>query len=168
MNNFFYPTAITVSDKLISRAVDKINAAQEEDWKIVLQMTLIQLPLEFFNEDPELYDIIKILGAEGRIAVYKTPPNTSYFWHKDSTRNASINILLSGYDSMTLYAKSPSNGMMSDLTILPYKEKKVFLLNTQELHTVMNFSETRYILSVGIPRPTTFEEAKQLISSKTK
>lgn len=165
MHNFFIDASITVSNEFINKVKNYINSATSEDWESVIEMTLLKLPLEFFETEPALIRIIKEFKAEERLSVYKTSANTSYFWHRDKIRAACFNILLEGYDSMCLFANSPIDGMMSDLTKLPYEPNKVFLLNVSQLHTVLNFSQDRYLLSIGIPRPTTFNDVSEYIKN---
>lgn len=166
MNEYFFDTGVTVSTDFIDTIKQYIKESSEADWKLVLQMTLLILPMELFESSPELTKIIKKFGAEKKLAVYKTKPNSSYHWHKDSGRLACLNILIDGYDSMCLYATPPVNGMMYDLKRLDYKQNGVFLLNVNQLHSVINFDNDRYLLSIGIPVPNTYTDVKKFIQEE--
>ena len=166
MNEYFFDTGVSVSTDFIDSIKEYIAQSKESDWKIVLQMTLLLLPVELFKTSPELMKIITKFGAENKLAVYKTAPNTSYHWHKDSCRLACLNILIDGYDSMCLYATPPVNGMMSNLKKLGYRQNSVFLLNVNQLHSVINFDNDRYLLSIGIPVPNTYTDVKKFIQEE--
>jgi hypothetical protein len=166
MHDFFCDTNIKLSDEFISKIKNYIQLAKDDDWKSVIEMNLLQVPKEFFETEPVLMKIIKEFKAETRLSVYKTSANTSYFWHRDKIRAACLNVLLEGYDSMCLFAKAPDAGMMQDLTKLPYEPGKVFLLNVSHLHTVLNFSQDRYLLSIGIPRPASFKDVSDYINKE--
>lgn len=166
MDNYFFDTKIKVSPEFINKVRNYIKNSSEEDWKQVLQMTLLLLPKEMFESEPALMKIIKRFGSEKRLAVYKTVPNSSYHWHRDFSRLASLNILIEGYDSLCMFAKDPVNGMMHDLKTLVYEPSNVHLLNVSQLHTVINFDNVRYLLSIGIPMPTTFEEVRTYVQQE--
>ncbi len=165
MNDFFFKINLPASDYLIGSCLQLIKDSKEEDWKTFLEMTLIQPPLDFFKEDPILEELIKNFGAEKRIAIYKTNTNSSYQWHVDRIRNAAINLLLDGFDSVTLFADKPINGMLSNVSSVDYSGNTPVLLNTKKLHTVINFSKVRYLLSIGIPEPASFEDVKKFIEN---
>ena len=55
------------------------------------------------------------------------------------------------------------NGQFINTTKLVYKPDKYFLLDVHKFHTVFNFSEERYVLSIGVPSPTTYNETKQYL-----
>lgn len=166
MSDYFFDTDITVSDSFIDSVKKFVAESSEDDWKNHLQMTLLTLPLELFKDEPELLEIIDRFGAQNRLAVYKTTANSSYHWHKDATRHACLNVLLDGYDSLCLFSQAPVNGMMYELEKLDYVENKVFLLDVSKLHTVINFNNERHLLSIGIPRPTTYGVVKAFVEEK--
>lgn len=140
--------------------------SQDSDWKDVLQMTLLLLPKTLFEQELALMKIINRFDAGNRLAVYKTSPNTSYHWHRDSSRFTCLNILIDGYDSLCMFAKTPVNGMMHDLVKLNYEPNNVHLLNVSQLHTVFNFNNDRHLLSIGIPSPNTFEQVRNFIQEE--
>lgn len=165
VNNYFLDTGITVTDNFLIKIKKLIDESKPEDWIIILQMTLLPVPESFFDTEPALKKIIDKFDSSKRLAIYKTSANTVYHWHRDSIRNASLNILIDGYDSMCMFANAPVNGMMSDLKILNYVPGHVHLLNVSQLHTVINFNSERYLLSIGVPFPATFEDVKQFIEN---
>ena len=166
MNEYFFDTGVSVSTDFIDSIKEYIAQSKESDWKIVLQMTLLLLPVELFKTSPELMKIITKFGAENRLAVYKTAPNTSYHWHKDISRFTCLNVLLDGYDSLCLFAQPPDQGMMYDMQKLDYQPNRVYLLNVTQLHSVINFSTERHLLSIGVPPPTRFDDVQSFIETE--
>lgn len=62
-------------------------------------------------KDEKINSLIKHFKIEEarKISIFRYMPNTSYYWHTDGIRCAAINMLISGYDSMTLFGKNPVN-----------------------------------------------------------
>ena len=166
MNDYFFNTRIKVSEEFILNVRNFVRNSQEADWKNVLQMTLLLLPKTLFESEPLLMKIINHFGTEKRLAVYKTSANTSYHWHRDASRFSCLNILLDGYDSLCMFANDPVDGMMHNLVKVNYEPNNVHLLNVTKLHTVMNFDNDRYLLSIGIPPPSTFEQVRNFIQEE--
>lgn len=166
MSNYFFDTGINVSHAFIESVKDVVAKSTENDWQLIREMTLILLPKEMFETEPKLMSIIEQFGSHKRLAVYKTGANTSYTWHRDSARLACLNILLDGYDSMCLFAQPPKQGMMHDLQKLDYQPNRVYLLNVSQLHSVINFSTERHLLSIGVPPPTRFDDVRSFIETE--
>lgn len=164
MNDFFFETGITVSDSFVDSLNAFIKESRQDEWQNLHNLTALCIPLRLFETEPLLYKVISKFGAGTRLSVFRTNPCEVYNWHIDATRNICLNILLDGYDSMTLFANRSIYSVMTDLTKVPYIRKKVFLLNVQKNHTVLNFNNVRYLLSIGIPKPTDFQDVKNYIN----
>ena len=64
--------------------------------------------------------------------------------------------ILYEFDSLCLFGTCVDNGGVENDTTLSYKEHSPVILNTSKYHTVINFSENRYPMSIGILKTTTF------------
>jgi len=78
-----------------------------------------------------------------RAGVFSLHPNYYYRLHTDIGRGVGINMLLSGHDSHCLFVDD------TDFIELKYKKNKLYLFNTQKPHTVINFSQQRYMFSLA-------------------
>ena len=109
-----------------------------------------------FKDDP-IYPLINKfgIGEAKKVSIFKFMPNTSYAWHTDGIRSAAINMLISGFDSLTLFGNK-SGKYFTDVKNVDYEPNRYFLLNTRASHTIINFTETRYLLSLGIPEKYSF------------
>lgn len=118
----------------------------------------------YLESDTGIHKVIKHFGCDvsRKISIFKFPPNVSYYWHTDGIRSCAINMVLAGFDSMTLFGK-PQGSFFVDIEKIPYKPDTYVLLNTNRHHSVYNFSEVRYLLSIGIEKTYTFEDVKNYI-----
>ena len=164
MNNFFFDTGITVSESFVESLNNFIKDSDHDRWQSINNLTVMGLSPCLFETEPLIYKIINKFEAGSRLSVFRTNPCEVYNWHTDAMRNTCLNILLDGYDSMTLFANRSIYGVMTDLTKVPYVRKKVFLLDVQKNHTVLNFNNTRHLLSIGIPKPAEFQDVKNYIN----
>ena len=158
MHNFFHHPEYKVGPNLVNILLKFINDADPNDWKILYEFDRLSVPESILNIDPVLSDTVSHFDATKRIGIFRYPPNYAYKWHVDSSRNASINLLLTGYDSLCSFGTCLDNGGIENVTTLSYKEHSPVILNTSKYHTVINFSENRYLMSIGIPKPATFED----------
>lgn len=160
--NFFYPlkSTSTIRDHLRNR----IKSAKEEDWQDIIEMSCLMLSVDDFKTEPEIIKLIEKFNCQPRLAIYRFAPNTCYKWHIDHPgRKCCVNMLIDGYDSLTMFGNPAPNGKYTDITKLIYEPNRYTLLNVHKFHTVFNFSEPRHILSIGVPSPTTYEQVKQYI-----
>jgi hypothetical protein len=88
-------------------------------------------------------------------AIVKLESNRCYKWHQDAVRGVSINMLLEHQDSFVLFGNSVSDSEdQFDIARLDYNIGDLYLFNNQCMHTVINFSNTRYMFTIE------FEEDK--------
>lgn len=143
---------------------DKIENAKEEDWQSFFEMSCLLLTVDDFKTEPKLLKLIEHMNCQSKLAIYRFEPNSCYKWHIDHHgRKCCINMLIDGYDSLTMYGIPAKDGRFTNLTRLTYEPNCYTLLDVHKFHTVFNFSEPRYILSIGIPSTTSYDEAKQYI-----
>ena len=113
-----------------------------------------------------------------KAGIIKIDENTYYDWHIDTDRGVGLNMLLNNWDtSHCLFNPKIQRGEsveidnMTDKYIeLKYKPNTYYLFNTQMAHSVYNFKDTRYLLTIDFFEDRTklnyqhlLKEIKQLI-----
>ena len=91
-----------------------------------------------------------------KAGIIKLEANTYYDWHIDTDRGVGLNLLLNNWNtSHCLFnrnlerADSVANGNVNGKFVeLKYKPDTFFLFNAQVAHSVYNFGDTRYLLSL--------------------
>jgi hypothetical protein len=150
--DYFYKlnTVSNCTDRLLEKAV---NSHPENDWITVMGLSgVLKITLDYFTEDQKILKMLQTFGLSANII--RLFPRTSYSWHKDHFgRQAGINMLLEGWDSITMMGNSVELGKkrFQDLIKIPYEKNRYVLINVQKWHAVYNFSGIRYILSIGVP-----------------
>jgi len=147
--NFFVKLNLTsnVCDSIIT----KIKNSSPDQWSIKLDQDILALNINDFKDDPQIVQAIIDLECTERLSVFRFHPNICYQWHYDKIRFGSINMLLTGFDSMCVFGSLTANNKFSNLTRLIYEPNKYYLMNVKKFHTVFNFSEIRHVVSIGIP-----------------
>lgn len=164
MDNIDFYHKLESTSTLIQHLRNRIANAKEEEWQTFIEMSCLMLNITDFGTEPKLVKLINDLNCHSKLAIYRFFPNTCYKWHIDHIgRKCCINMLIDGYDSLTMFGVPGSNGRFTNITTLVYEPNKYALLNVHKFHTVFNFNEPRYLLSIGIPVPTTYDQAKQYI-----
>lgn len=167
-HNYFYKIKNIVSEEFKHSLRQFALNSKEEDWEQKFEFNRLPLPLELFTNETFLYDVIKKFHCYKRFSIFKWEPYTAYEWHTDSPRNAAINFLLDGKNSLCLFGKKiiDEDENIKNLKVLEYTENNCFLLNTAERHSVINFDNERYIMSVCIPHPWSFNDVVDYLKSK--
>lgn len=105
-------------------------------------------------------NVIKEINKEFpiyRAGILRMNPYQSYHWHKDETRQVSVNMLLSAHDTSNCLFGIPKNRDNMYFTELKYQSSTLYLFNTQVLHTVINFQEPRFLFSLEFDPDITYE-----------
>ena len=122
--------------------------------------SVCKLPLELILQESVLQDI----NTKHKIksgGVIKLQPNRCYKWHQDAVRGVCVNMLLQHQDSFVLFGNSVSDSEdQFDIARLDYNIGELYLFNNQCMHTVINFSNTRYMFTLE------FEEDKSSLTYK--
>lgn len=101
--------------------------------------------------------------------ILKFISKSSYRWHKDINRDAALNVVIQSSNSHTVFGtKGPTGPNYSDiyamnyidLDELIYEPTNIYLLNTSNMHSVLNLGDDRIIFSLGFPKPTTYIEVR--------
>lgn len=136
----------TFSGQLLNQATTR------QDWFSSNGFDILKIDKNFFK-DSNLFPIIQKFNAVPLI--FKVDPMIWYDWHTDSTRQCAINLLLTGFNSHCFFGDRKSRDLVH-LTELTYQPNTYYLLNTQTKHAVLNFTETRYLLSIGFNQPSNY------------
>jgi len=119
---------------------------------------------EILEDDEKIYGLIKKfdIDKKKKVSIFKVTPNSCYNWHTDGIRCAAINMLLIGYDSMTLMGRR-DGVFFRNIERVPYEPNRYVMINTSVSHSVYNFAEDRYLLSLGIPMEFSYQEVANYI-----
>ena len=133
------PVRSVIADKLFN------FATTTGEWKPYYNFYAVQVPFDLAFEDPVLYT----LGMKHKLAVgvIRLDPYTTYDWHIDTRRGVSINMLLNNAKSNCLFSVSGTEAT-HNFVELKYRLGSYYLFNNQVPHMVINFSESRYMMSV--------------------
>ena len=102
---------------------DIISKSTESDWKDFIEMNCLLLTIDDFKTEPNLVKFIEKFDCHKKLAIYRFSPNTCYKWHIDHPgRKCSINMLIDGYDSLTMFGTPAVNGRMINITKLVYEK----------------------------------------------
>jgi len=120
--------------------------------------------VQLINQDAiKKIDIIKQVDkitSIDRIVLLSMPEHTTYNWHVDDHRKATINLLINNHkESFCLFGESIDESKHSTIK-LEYKKDTFYLFNTKKDHMVVNFGERRYILSMQFNSKLSYEEIK--------
>lgn len=163
-NNFYECQS---KSTLVDYMLNKIKQTEESKWNDFLDMSLLTLTIDDFSSQPKLLDLINHFKCENKLAIYRYKPNFCYQWHMDSIRNCALNLQLIGSDSFCIFGEYFEARKLKNLEKLDYKPHTYYLLNVFKYHTVFNFNNQRYLLSLGFPKPYTFMDVKEyLIDNK--
>ena len=114
------------------------------------------LNLSWIDEEPALHEVQRI-SPIARLGILKLPAKWVYSWHRDQTRQACINLLVSSdHHSHTLFGE-PVNSTTFQTLELRYPPGRYVLFNNQIPHTVINLDGDRYLLSLEFAVPTPYD-----------
>lgn len=125
------------------------------DWKWVPFMH-VAVDIEIIEQQIIKNKFISNIRKEfgGNLYLYKLPQVSVYRWHRDKYVGCSLNMVFDKYHCHTLF--SQNNGENTDLiqpfTELTYKINKLYIFNSQNLHTVINLDRDRILFSYTFPR----------------
>jgi hypothetical protein len=138
------------------------------DWKPNNGIDRIEIEASELDGDPKMAALVDRFDckAERKLSIFRFLPHTCHAWHTDLQRYAAINMLLDGWDSLTMFGvrKDAINYVAVDRLL--YESDRYYLLNSKRQHTVINFANTRYLLSIGIPERYSFMDVVNYINEE--
>jgi hypothetical protein len=153
----------TCTEETINKLWALINNSRPEDWWRENKSVewRIRIPPETFKGNLKTEALIDKFVEPPRMYIQRLEPRTSYNWHQDYARNASISISLNQFNnSLTLFAERREVNHFCEISPLYYKFGTMYLFNGSKWHCGINYSEeTRYLISVSLTRPATIDNA---------
>lgn len=162
MNFVELQTVSTVGLALLKKA----QAATH--WKGNNGIERIDVSADDFAGDPKIHALIKHFDCEAKrkLSLFRFPPNSCHAWHTDAARKVAINMLLEGWNSITLFGRRIDPINLAGIERLTYSPDRYYMLNTAKMHTIVNFDNLRYLVSIGIPEPHTFMDVFKYIQQE--
>jgi len=144
MEKFFYKLSDKSTKSDMLRSI--IKTAPESMYRLNHNLFyLIEVSRHLFNDEP-IYDLINRFN--GKINIFKTSPMNLYNWHVDIERTCSINMILENTYSHCLFGTTIDIANKS-IVELKHEPDAYYLCNLKEEHCILNFTGTRYLLSIG-------------------
>jgi hypothetical protein len=133
------PVRSVIADELFN------FATTTGEWKPYYNFYAVQVPFDLAFDDPVLHT----LGIKHKLAVgiIRLDPYTTYDWHTDTRRGVAVNMLLNNAKSNCLFSVNETEATHGFVE-LKYRLGSYYLFNNQVPHMVINFSESRYMMSV--------------------
>jgi hypothetical protein len=133
------PVQSVIADKLFD------FAATTSKWEPYYNFYAVQVPFDLAYSDPVLHR----LGMKHQLAVgiIRLDPYTTYDWHTDTRRGVTINMLLNNAKSNCLFSVSETE-VTHSFVELKYRLGSYYVFNNQVPHMVLNFNESRYLMSI--------------------
>ena len=155
------------TEETISRLWTLINNSKPEDWWRESQTVewRIRIPPSTFNGNSKTEALITKFVEPPRMYIQRLEPRTSYNWHLDYNRYASLSVCLNQTEnSLTLFAERKEANHFCEIRPLYYKPNTMYLFNGSKWHCGINYSdETRYLISISLTRPTTIDAAENFL-----
>jgi hypothetical protein len=126
-----------------------------QPWKDNFGFKVLPIPIFVYSSNSMLSDIRQKFN--GYASLMKLEPMQFYHWHVDDYRSAAINSLITGFDSFSLISKIKHQEYM-DVDEILYQQGDIYLMNTQNSHSVYNRSECRIMFSLGFDSPVTYDD----------
>jgi hypothetical protein len=117
-------------------------------WDSYYDFQASSIPPSIFLSDPLLRHLNDRFEIE-TAGILKIEPNRCYKWHIDSERGVGANMLLTAHTkSFVLFGKDVPNPSEYEIVKFEYQPNMLYWFNTQIMHTVINFEETRYMFTL--------------------
>lgn len=164
---FYYEIPLYKS-KLVETILDTISTKNESEWKITektFDWSVLEIDKKILLEDTFEDTFLKRLSQKIDFAghVFKMLPNKFYDWHKDAERQTAINILLNTNSKSYLLFTPRRNSDICDFIEMKYKPDTYYVINTKMEHMVVNFDQTRYILSISFDSKVDYVDLVKII-----
>lgn len=143
---------------------ERINA--DDQWFEHLDFKVMLLSNELINKIPTIKKINSIAEVD-RIVILSMPAMSTYNWHVDDHRNATVNLLMNNHkNSMCLFG-ARLDGYKHSFVELNYEPRGFYLFNTKIEHMVINRGPERYILSLQLKSMEKYHTIQKSLLGKT-
>lgn len=141
-------------------ADDLMDAALScNNWTKYYSFSAMEVPEELIDSDEFLSELRTIRNFRG--GILRMEPNTCYNWHVDTDRRVAINMLLCDDGNSKCVFAPNGFEIVNPIVELKYKPSTYFAFDTKSYHTVLNFSEPRYLFGlefIGDDKNLTYSE----------
>ena len=170
----YYLDYETLKETTISKLWDAVNNASDSDWhrdRADVEWRIC-IPKSIFAEDPKTSALIEKFVNPNRVFIQRLEAKTSYAWHIDYPRKASLSVCLNCFDnSYTLFGEKSNKSLgpnhIPNLDPLFYTPRSMYLFSGNKWHTGINLSdETRYLISITLTEPTSINDAIEFLKTQ--
>lgn len=116
-------------------------------WFSHLDFDVMLLENNLIEKVPLLVQVSSVAAVD-RVAILSMPAMSTYDWHIDDHRNATVNLLINNHDTSQCFFGRRIDGNKHSLIELSYKPNTFYLFNTKSEHMVINRGPRRFILSL--------------------
>ena len=120
---------------------------------------------ELINKVPTIKKINSIAEVD-RIVILSMPAMSTYNWHVDDHRNATVNLLINNHKNSTCLFGVRLDGYKHSIIELNYEPKAFYLFNTKIEHMVINRGPERYILSLQLKSMQNYSTIQKSLMTK--
>ena len=148
--------------KIDGEISDYINFDRIEDksqWFNYLGFDIQLIDRNLIERIPCIQLINNIVNID-RIIILSMPERSSYDWHVDDHRNATLNLLINNHGSSYCMFGKPIDYAKHKIVRLDYEPLHFYLFNTKIDHMVVNHGPQRYMLSMQFTSPLKFDDIK--------
>ena len=147
--------------------LEAILFSKPENWVSYYNFQAILLNPNFVHQDPLLKDLAT--KRDYMAGLLEIPASTVYNWHIDTDRHCGLNMLV--YDDGQSKCLFAPEGMQVVMPVveLKYEPSTFYAFNTKAFHTVINFTDKRYMFSLefvgkdyGLTYDTLLADIKEL------
>ena len=163
MSYYEIPCKSTITQELLE------IAKNDDPWYTHLSIEMKPVSMDLLTMDPLFNFLSSRYKCQGH--VWRFRPFTCFDWHRDKSRTSAINIVLTPWvRSYSVFSESKKDYMLRtsdyvfDIEDLVYRPDTYYVLSTQTPHTVFNFEETRYLLSVDFLEEDMYIPFKDMVS----
>lgn len=142
---------------LTDRLLGCVARSSPDEWHDRFEQNVLSITQEELSTEPRLLKFVNQFKCNKKISIFQYAPYFNCGWHWDQPRNCSINMLLTGFNSLTMFGKQETPRNYSNITFVPYQLSRPILMNTRTPHSVLNFDSVRYLLSIGVPLQYTYQ-----------
>jgi hypothetical protein len=152
MKEFYHrlATPCVIKDQLLDMVKNN------RGWELRYELkSIVPRDLDLFRTDPVINRLLEEFDPKPVILTME--PNSFYNWHDDPNRTCSINMLITGDDSICMFGTSRPGGYFK-INELSYTPGHFYILNTKEQHAVYNRTGPRAVLSLGFKLPHAYND----------
>lgn len=153
------------TESVVRKRLLRIAVEADDRWKPNNGIERIDIDIKDLEGDDKIIELAEHFKCKEmrKLSLFRFQPRTCHAWHVDLQRYAAVNMLLEGWDSITLFGERADGINLKNIDQLIYEYDRYYLLNSKMRHTVINFSRPRYLLSIGIPEEFRFQEVQDYI-----